>query len=478
MNRKILGSLILAGFLFSTTNMVAEENGVIVKNENQVKVEDNQNEISSVNFDDSFNEDSLLNWVNDFESETNSNMGIQKDGKTFYFGTAIVKGNSLDASYPKNLTIAFEKAMLNLQADFILQSYGDFAVEKIQEEFTNDSDNRNKFDDKVVEDEIKQGKLNSILDKVVAVVENNLDAQLEKLGVPYEAVKNKTIEQKKLLYKDSFKKSMMKKAVEKISGLVPVQTKLVTVKTPNGNAIQIGVIAVISEKTIQFAKDMSLQRPTKVTGKAKDINSILPIKQEDFLDEFGMRYIYDENGRPMLLSYGRWSVTNENSDPAKYLKNIQRAQQKARMNAESYIVEFMRTNIEAARSAETEDIDEEMLKRVTDYDTTTGNINNQNTEKDKVEDLVDTYFSKIKAKSTAKLTGTSQIRTWKATDENGHLHVGSVVAWTYSQLDNVKAIDDLKNNIKQDKKEQHKEVKKDSSVVERKSKIVNETNDF
>lgn len=148
------------------------------------------------------------------------------------------------------------------------------------------------------------------------------------------------------------------------------------------------------------------------------------------------------------------------------------------MNAESYIVEFMRTNIEAVRSAETEDIDEEMLKRVTDYDTTTGNINNQNTEKDKVEDLVDTYFSKIKAKSTAKLTGTSQIRTWKATDENGHLHVGSVVAWTYSQLDNVKAIDDLKNNIKQDKKEQHKEVKKDSSVVERKSKIVNETNDF
>lgn len=470
MKNKIFKSILVAGLLFSTVNIFAQ-------NANS-QIEDSQGEISSANFADSFSEDSIETWIADFENKTNSQIGMQKDGKTFYSGVATVKGLATDPSYPKNLVIAFEKAMLNLQADFILQSYGELSVEKIQDEFSDDSDNRNKFDDEFVKEQIKQGKLNSVLDKMVAVLENNLDAQLEKLGVPAEAVKNKTIEQKKLLYKDNFKKSTMKKAIERISGLVPVQTKVVTMKTEKGNAIQIGVIAVISDKTIQFAKDMSLQRPTKINGKPKEINSILPLKQEGFLDEFGMRYIYDEEGRPMLLSYGRWSVTNESSDPAKYLKSIQMAQQKARMNAESYIVEFMKTNIEAAKSDGTGDIDEEILTRATDYDATTGNINSQNSEKEKIEDLVDTYFSKIKAKAKAQLKGTSQVKTWKAKDENGHLHVGSVVTWSYAQLDNVNAIDNIKNNVKHDKKEEQKETKKSSSVVERKSKLVNDTNDF
>lgn len=478
MKNRILKSIVLAGLLFTTSAIFAQEEVAQVNVE--ANIDDKQNEISGSSFDNELNDDGMTSWISDFEEKTKSTIGMEKDGKTFYLGSSFVKGNALDPSYPKNLAIAFEKAMLNLQADFILQSYGNFAVEKIQDEFSNDSNNINKFDEKVVEDEIKKGKLNSVLDKLVAVVENSLDKKLEELGVPSEVVKNKSIEQKKNLYKDNFKKSILKKAVEKISGLVPVQTKIFTVKTPTGDGIQIGVLAVISEKTIQFAKDMSLQRPTMVKGKPKDIKDLLPQQEKDFLDEFGMRYVYDENGKPMLISYGRWSVTNKSNDPSKYLKSIQRAQQKARMNAESYIIEFMNTNIEAARSAETEDIDEEMLRRVTDYDTTTGSINSQNTDKDKVEDLVDTYFSKIKAKAKGKLTGTSQIRTWKAEDENNHLHVGSVVSWTYDQLDNVKVISELKNNIKSDKKEAVKNNlnNKNSSVTERKSKLVNDTNDF
>src|SRR5690606_1476923 len=97
-------------------------------------------------------------------------------------------------------------------------------------------------------------------------------------------------------------------AVHSMQGLVPVQTRIFTQDGPNGKAVVVGVIAVRSEKTLQFARDISRKQPSLVTGTPRSLTELLPPDPEGYLDEIGLRFAYDEQGRPMLLAYGRISV--------------------------------------------------------------------------------------------------------------------------------------------------------------------------
>lgn len=123
---------------------------------------------------------------------------------------------------------------------------------------------------------------------------------------------------------------MVKRQPQNISGLVPVQTKVITFNA-KGPVSQIGVIAVLSEKTIQFANDIARLRPTLVHQEHKSLSDVLPKSDKEYLNEFGLRYVYDEKGMPMLVSYGMWSMLGQTKDPSKYLRKEQSAIEKARM---------------------------------------------------------------------------------------------------------------------------------------------------
>ncbi len=465
-------------FVFVFMNIQANE--TISKEEKaiamDVQIDADQNDISASSADDNFEDDSIFTWIEEFEENMGITIGEAKNGRTFFSGTASVTVNPKDPAYAKELVIAYEKALLDLQAQFIMQTYGKFVSKTISDFYENDSTNAREFDPKVVEDELRKAKsTKGIIEKFLTVVDKKLDVELAELGVPQEEIaKTKTIEQQKQVFRDNFSKAMAKKAVQNISGLVPIQTKVVTVKTDVGDAVQIGVIAVISQKTVQFAKDISKRRKTYIKGKPKDIKDVLPKKKKDYLNEFGLRYLYDEKGRPMLLSYGRWSVVGKTKDPSRYLRKIKSAQDKARMFAEAAIGEFMKRNIQAAQSVDVNSLNEEIAKKVTEINPLNAEIKSENEDSANIKETIDTSFKKISAKSKFKLRGTSQIKRWKQKDDNGILHVGSVVTWTYSQLENA-------NNIASKKFKKNSEIKKENSSakkVSRKSKIVNDVDDF
>lgn len=442
------------------------------KDISNTEIDDDQNKISSADMDVNFEEDSISSWISEFEDNMNISIGKAENGRTFFSGTTNVRVNSLDPAYAKELSIAYDKAILNLQSEFIMQTYGELASESITKFLEDDSTNARQFDKEEVDNFIKKGKISSILDKVVAVIGNELDAKLEEQGVSPEEITKKTFTQKKTLFKDNFKKSIVKKAVQNISGLVPVQTKVVTVKTPNGDAVQFWVIAVISEKTTQFAKDISRRRATLVKGKAKNIRDVLPKNKKEYLNEFGLRYLYDEKGRPMLLSYGSWSVVGKTKNPSMYLRKVQSAKEKARMNAESYIGGFMKSSIQVSQSSIAESVSEEIAIKVTEFDSSSETSSNESVED--IGETIDKAFKNVKASSKFRLRGTSQLKTWETKDENGILRVGSVVVWTYSQLENA-------NNIASKKFRTNKELKRKNSKakkVSKKSKVINNVDDF
>lgn len=437
-------------------------------------IDTQQNEISAVTADVQKPVETIDSWVRGFEDKHGITMGNAVKNRTFFFGSSPVRVGPLDPAYGKELQIAYEKAMLNMQANFILQTYGTMLVENVIDFYENDSTNAHEFDPVKIKEQAVSGQIEQIYDKFLQVVDNKLDAMLVEQGVPESEIKTMQVEQKKTVFKDNFRKKMVKKATQNMSGLVPIQTKLVTREVLGKTAVELGVIAVQSEKTTQFAADIVKNRSTAVKGKGSSIKEIIPSKDVDFMDEFGFRMVYDTQGRPMLIAYGRSSVVTKTSSPSRMLRKIDSAKNKARMTAEAMIGGFIKSNIQASDENIQESIDEEIATKLSDIE---GNQVVSSTEG--VQDMgetIDIAIRKIQSKSQFKLRGTSQVRNWEFQDDKGIIHVGSVVAWTYGQLENA-------NNIA-NKKVNSSSVKSSTStqtqVIQesRQSKMVNSIDDF
>jgi len=388
-------------------------------------------------------------------------------GRTYYYGEAVVSVNPNDPTYVKEISLAYEKAMLTMQADFILQTYGKESVKKIYESFEDDSSNANEFPPiKEAEDMARKGKLAIIMDKFLDVVQNSLDKKLIEQGVSPDELKKLSIEQKKQLFKDNFTKITTKKAFQSMMGLVPRYVKI----GQKGGATVVAVIAVQSPKTIQFAKDIAKKRVSNVKGKPRKLSDLLPKTAEEYTQEIGLRYTYDEKGRPMLLSYGLWSVTNKTKSASRRLKKINNAKRKARMQAESYIGDFIKTNIQAVEKSEQSSVYEEVAKKITTLGS--GSKDTQEVQEE-IKETIDKYFKTFKATSNFDLRGTNEVTNWDYKDKNGLLYVGSVVTWSYNQLENVNNYIEMTKNKPKKKVEQ-----KATVIIEKQSRDINDDDDF
>ena len=383
---------------------------------------------------------SFAEWVEAFETQFEVNIGRSKAGRLFFSGSASVRVGPLDPNYGKQLALAYERAIFDMQADFILQTYQRLQSSKRLEFFEDSSTNKDQFPPLEIQKAQQEGRLGSVFEKALTVMGKKLDAELIKQGVPQTAVSKMSIEQKKSTYKDNFTKETVRTAVRSMNGLVPVQTRIFTEQTQNGKNFVVGVIAVQSEKTRQFAKDMALKRPTQVRGKAVDLAALLPEKKSEYLNELGLRFAYDEKGRPILLSYGRWSVNVlPDWSPSRIGRAKQTAYETAQAQAESSIVEFMNTNFEISDQRTSGALEEEIAGKMTHFEE--GNIKGYDKTQDKVSETIDKVLRSAKADARGESRGTSVVKRWEEVDQNGILHLGVVVTWSYDQLENANAIE-------------------------------------
>lgn len=156
----------------------------------------------------------------------------------------------------------------------------------------------------------KGDKVDQILNKLTQLAGAQLDKALKDLGIDANSLIE---ERKKTLLKQEFLNKTMTNAVGSMSGLIPVQT----IVTQRRGEYDVGVIAVISNKTRQLAKDMALARQNTIKGKGKAISEYLPKDTKGFLNEYGIRLVYDENGVPIILSYGNWGYEADPSNAKK-----------------------------------------------------------------------------------------------------------------------------------------------------------------
>jgi hypothetical protein len=409
-------------------------------------------------------------WIARFEKDF-QRLGVVARGRTFYPGSAVVLGKPIDPNFGKQLALAYEMAMAEMRAEYVMSLYGRLKTTAVRELYEDQSSNADDFVpvELKTEQPLSAGRIEALLDKVLVVMDKRLDKELANQGVTPDQIKRLSVEQKKTTYKNNFNKLIVKKAVGNMQGLVPVQTKIFL--DANTKAVVVGVIAVQSEKTRQFAQDMAKKRPTLVKGEPKNLDEILPKEKPGYLNELGLRFTYDEEGRPMLISYGRSSINvNPDWSPSRAFQSIQNAKSIAKTLAEANIIEFISTNVEVTETVNTGTQEEEILKRVTDFDN--GAKSDQRDTRTKVAETISAIIKNSRSTASGDLRGTAEITRWDVKDDNGHLHVGTVVSWTYGQLDNANAVDAQANPSAAKKTETN------IADPSRSSKPINKISDF
>lgn len=398
---------------------------------------------------------SLNDFFDEFADQHGIDYGEDNNGKAFFNGRATVALSATDPSFAKALNLAFDTAMLNMQAEFVRNAFGRQSSELNQKLFSDDSTNAREFEKLPAE-----GRFSQLLDKAVQLTGAKLDSALQELGVDGKGL---TEERKKVLFADSLVQKISTTAFGNMQGLVPVQTSMTQVSP---NDYEVGVIAVMSSKTRQVANDMRQKRASLITGKGRAIKDVLPEKNEGYISEHGIRLVYNETGAPVIISYGQWSYQ---PDSDAYMNNRKKevASDQATARADSAVSAFINTSIQFKRSSESSaQIERSITETVNGGDTSLS----EKTAKD----IIDITNKEMSSRSEMNLRGLRTVKRWDAKDENGVAYVGVVRMYSHANVENTNKM--VAPVSSQGAKAQT--APKASQSVIRKSRVVNDMDDF
>jgi hypothetical protein len=300
-----------------------------------------------------------------------------------------------------------------------------------------------------------------ILNKSLDVMDKKLDKKLIAMGVDPRALKKMTPKQKKDYFRRAFLKNIITKASGDVTGLFTVQS--VWASDKNGNYV-VGVIAVVSPKTRQIAKDIRLQRRTLIRGRGRDIYSLIPNSPKDLVKTLGTRLAYDKDGTPVILSFGISSYL-PNKDQYINVTLEQNALENAKASADAQIAMLINGYLNTKTVMKTGHEIEKYVERELKPDADTLNK--------VVRKVISITNKNAKATVSIYLQGITTTKTWKYTLPTGQKMVGAVRVWKYSTLDKI-------NKFKQGYKNPNLRKEKINNVKEGfgESKIINDLNDF
>ena len=401
----------------------------------------------------------LDDWAQSFKEKFSfSDNNITKDGKFFIYASTPILFNELDAQYGSALISAYDEAMIKIQQQYVMTLFGRAMVDKVRSFYVDESTNAEEI--KLPKPSVHGflDKYFRVLNKKLDLAERKLDQELIESGVDAESLERIPLTKKKDIFRNSLIKTSLRKASGSMSGLIVVKTAIATRKDRQN---YIGVIAIVSPKTKQIAKDINQNRKSLVTGQGKNIKTLLPSNNQDFLKTFGTRLVYDQDGMPTILSYGLSSyVSDNNSYIASNLK--QRAQQSAINNADAQIAELVNGYM-SVRNKDKSGIES---KKYAQREI----VANSDTLIKEIQNVVQVMSEKVKSSASVKLQGISTLKKWRLTTRNGQNFVGVVRFWSYKNLAAVKGLRTGKFY------KERKSLKFINSLQD--SKIINSVDDF
>lgn len=405
--------------------------------------------------------DDMDDWFDSVFQRFNIKEG-EDNGKFVVTASQTTSLKPTDPQYGDSVVIAFDKAMMKLQEKYVLIRFGQIMTDKSKSMFKDRSTNAREIPLPPVQDPSYMEKVLKVFEKGLDVTEKKLDKELIELGTDPQELTKLTPTMKKDLIRSSFIKNNIEKASGSIAGLFPIQTNVII--DSKGRAV-IGVVAVASLKSIQIAKDISLQRKSMIQGKGKDITTLLPSSKEEFLATLGVRLTYDQDGSPAIISYGIASYRPDSDNDMINDDLKAEARDAAISNGNAQIAEIVNGRMNVKNNRQTgEDVRTYIEKEMKpDADSVEKTITN----------IIKITNNKAKSSASARLQGISTVKKWRITTKEGHKFVGAVRVWKYSTLKAVNAF-----NNPQSSQQSSTKKKQQFQKFQQESKPVNTMDDF
>lgn len=367
--------------------------------------------------------DSMDDWFDSVLSKFGIDSFGENNGKFILKVSQSVSLKPTDPQYGDSLVNAFDKAMMKIQEKYLMIRFGKTTTDKIKSFYSDRSTNAKNIALPPVESPGYLGKLLTVIDKGLDVTEKKLDQKLIELGVNPEELARLTPTKKKDVFRDKFLKNTIRQASGSISGLFPIQTNVITDKS--GRTV-VGIVAIASPKTIQVAKDISLQRKSVIRGKGRDIASLLPATSKEYIGTLGVRLTYDQDGTPAIISYGISSYRPDTDDD--YINDELKSEAKADAvsSADAQIAEI----INGRMNAKNERKRGEEVRKYVEREMKPGSDTIEKT----IKNIIKITQKEAKSSAKARLQGISTVKTWRYTAKTGQKFVGAVRVWKYSTL--------------------------------------------
>lgn len=406
--------------------------------------------------------DNMDDWADSVLQHFHIDRFGENNGKFVLYASESVSLKPTDPQYGDALVNAFDKAMMKLQGKYLIDRFGEISTQKIRSFFSDTSTHAKEIEFPHAEDPGYIGKLLSVLNKSLDVTDKKLDKKLIELGVDPATVAKATPKIKKDLFRDKFIKSTLTQASGSIAGLFPIQTNVISDKK---GRTSIGVVAVASPKTIQIAKDITLQRQSLIRGKGRDLDALLPREKQEYIGTLGVRLAYDQDGTPAILSYGIASYMPDSGDDYVNDELKSDAKDTARSNANAQIAEIINGRMNTRQQKKQGEEIRKFVEREAKPDSDT-------IEKE-IKNIIKITNRIAKSSAHARLQGISTLKTWRYTLPSGQKFVGAVRAWKYSTLHAVNSF-----NKSHATREGNHNGKKTYNRFQQSSKPVNTMDDF
>ncbi|MGQ4001415.1 hypothetical protein QIW49_08585 [Francisellaceae bacterium CB300] len=226
-----------------------------------------------------------------------------------YVGSAIGTSsqNQANSNYVDSAQLAFEKALIKAQAEYISFISANTKVDRTLGIDSTQGSDANSID--TDSDKPKEGTQEAVDAKQTALEEAKLNEQLKKQGLDPD--KFTTVdEKKKALLSQQMTVQSLTTGFGNLSGLLPIKTFVVE---KNGNAA-IGVVVIYSDKIKGMFEDIKHGNEPVVVGKGgKSSSDLYKDKSgEDMMGDYGIRVGFGEDNKPYILSYGQGSYNGPN----------------------------------------------------------------------------------------------------------------------------------------------------------------------
>ncbi|GAA3716489.1 hypothetical protein GCM10022421_25360 [Oceanisphaera sediminis] len=215
------------------------------------------------------------------------------------FGVADVSRPPTSPDWADARSIAYLQAQTKAREALIKELYISISSEVMREAFKT-----NQQPEFTPEELQRSGKLEAMFDKVVAVADASLDQKLVELGVDPQEFNAAPPSKRKLMMRKAISRTVNTQSRGEIGGAMIIRTFEITDK--NGNTSVAAVLSTSNKMKNVLASLRQSKGHVQPEPEKRGINldNFLESNKANLMYEYGVKLMHDEQGYPMLVSFG------------------------------------------------------------------------------------------------------------------------------------------------------------------------------